>query len=65
MDIKDVEIGQEIIVEARNQVDEIQFVTSVIRKEENHNIIYTSIIEHEGKILTFDTAALKGKNFSQ
>ncbi|MDO5574158.1 MAG: PilZ domain-containing protein [bacterium] len=55
MDIKDVEIGQEIIVEARNQVDEIQFVTSVIRKEENHNIIYTSTIEHEGKILTFDT----------
>ncbi len=55
MDFKDIEIGQEIIVEARNKVDEIQFVTSVISKEDRHNIIYTSTIEHEGKILTFDT----------
>lgn len=55
MDFKDIEIGQEIIVEARNKVDEIQFVTSVISKEDRHNIIYTGTIEHEGKILTFDT----------
>ncbi len=55
MDIKDLEIGQEIIVEARNKVDEIQFVTSIVSKEDRHNIIYTDSIEHEGKILTFDT----------
>ncbi len=55
MDFKDIEIGREIIVEARNKVDEIQFTTSVISKEEKHNILYTSTIEHEGKILTFDT----------
>lgn len=55
MDFKDIQIGQEIIVEARNKVDELQFVTSVINKEDTHNILYTDPIQHEGKILTFDT----------
>lgn len=54
MGIEELSIGQEVTLEAKNNVNELQFSSSIVGIDDSKHAIYTEPIEKDGKILTFN-----------
>ena len=53
MGIEDLTIGQEITLEAKNDVNELQFSTTIVGIDDSQHAIFAAPVQRDGKVLTF------------
>jgi len=58
MEIADLQIGQDIILEAKSEANELQFSTTIVGIDEAKRVVYAAPIEKNGKVLAFDSAVV-------
>ncbi len=53
MGIEELKVGQEVTIEAKNDMSEMQFSTSLVGIDDSKREIFAAPIEKDGKVLTF------------